>query len=396
MYQKRGNFLYWKNLSNALVPPDDQLDDRVESKRSYIKASYRHVLSDDQFYSLKAIWFHNTFDDNIEDQRGSGGNDSRSDFIDSEFQYNVSMGSNFFTTGLSVNYDRVASNIFGDQAGKNMAFYIQDEINWTDRFITTLGLRLDYFDVDSVGSDYQTNPKLAMVYKLWSGGALRGSMGRGYRAPSIAEAFTSTLAGGLRVIPNLDLKPERSISYEFGINQIIADNLYLDLAAFYNRFWDLIEGTFIESGDIQFRNVTDARISGLEINFSWTLFPELLDIRLGYTYSDPINLTKNEFLTYRPRHLFYNHIGLTYKIFKFAVDYRFMSRYDKIDENFALVIEDAEKRVHAHIVDARLSTNIRSFIVALQINNLLQYHYVDVIGSIAKTRHFILSISKTF
>jgi hypothetical protein len=73
-----------------------------------------------------------------------------------------------------------------------------------------------------------------------------------------------------------------------------------------------------------------------------------------------------------------------------------MSRYDKIDENFALVIEDAEQRVDAHIVDIRLTAEISSYIVSLQINNLLQYHYVDVIGSIAKTRHFILSLAKTF
>jgi iron complex outermembrane receptor protein len=396
MYQKRANFLYWKNLNNALVPPDDQLDDRIESQRSYINTSYRHILGDDQFYSLKAIWFHNNFDDNIEDRPGTGGNDSRSDFIDGEFQYNVSLGSNFFTAGLSVNYDRVASNIFGDQSGRSMALYIQDEIDWSDRFITTLGLRVDYFDVDSVGSDYQTNPKLALLYKLWSGAALRSSIGRGFRAPSIAEAFTSTLAGGLRVIPNLELKPERSISYEFGINQIIYDNIYFDLAVFYNRFWDLIEGTFIESGDIQFRNVTDAKISGLEANFSWTIIPEIVNLKLGYTYSDPINLTQNEFLTYRPRHLFYTNVGVLYKIFKFAIDYRFMSRYDKIDENFALVIEDAEQRVDAHVVDVRLSSDISSFIVSLQINNLLLYHYVDVIGSIAKTRQFILSLSKTF
>jgi outer membrane cobalamin receptor len=236
-----------------------------------------------------------------------------------------------------------------------------------------------------------------MVYKLWQGGALRSSIGRGFRAPSIAEAFTSTIAGGLRVIPNLNLKPERSISYELGINQIMMANLYFDLAVFYNRYWDLIEGTFLEeTGDIQFNNVTDAKISGLEVNFAWDVLPEIFDLKLGYTNTDPINLTENEFLTYRPRHLFYVNSAAIYKKFKLTIDYRFISRYDKIDETFALVIEDAEERVDAHVLDVRLSADVFSYLASLQINNLLQYHYVDLLGSIAKTRHFILSLTKTF
>jgi outer membrane receptor protein involved in Fe transport len=265
-------------------------------------------------------------------------------------------------------------------------------------------MRLDYFDVDSIGSQYQINPKLGLIYKPWSGAALRGSIGRGFRAPSIAEAFTSTVAGGLRVIPNLDLKPERSFSYEVGVNQIISANAVIDIALFESRFWDLIEGRFTESVNIQFRNVTKASIKGFEINLNCNIIQNLLNINLGYTFTDPvilaqadsINLPSNRYLPYRPRHLFYTHSGINYKNFNIDVDYRFISRYDKIDEAFALIIADAEERVSAHIVDFRLSAHVYKFLISFQINNLLQYHYVDLIGSIAKTRHFILAIEATF
>jgi len=396
MLQKRGNFLYWKDLSNALIPPDDQLDDQVEAKRSYINASYRHVLDDDRFYSIKAIWFHNQFDDNIEDQPGSGGNHSKSDFIDGEFQYNIGLEKHFFTAGISFSYNRVSSNLFGNQSGRNLALYGQDEIKLSDNMLTSLGIRLDYFDIDSLKSDYQINPKLGLIYKIWQGGALRGSVGHGFRAPSVAESFTSTTAGGLRVIPNLDLKPERSISYELGINQVISDRFFIDFAAFYNRFWNLIEGKFIASGDIQFRNVTDAKITGFELNFIWSIIANLLDYRVGYTFTEPLNMSKDEYLTYRPRHLFYSNVVLQYKYFKAGVDYRFISRYDKIDEDFARIIPNAEERVPVHVLDCRISAELYMFLISFQINNILQYHYVDLIGSIAKTRNYILTVTTTF
>jgi len=237
---------------------------------------------------------------------------------------------------------------------------------------------------------------LGLIYKMWQGGALRGSVGLGFRAPSIAESFTSTTAGGLRVIPNLDLKPERSISYELGINQVISDRFFIDFAAFYNRFWNLIEGKFIASGDIQFRNVTDAKITGFELNFIWSIIANLLDYRVGYTFTEPLNMSKDEYLTYRPRHLFYSNVVLQYKYFKAGVDYRFISRYDKIDEDFARIIPNAEERVPVHVLDCRISAELYMFLISFQINNILQYHYVDLIGSIAKTRNYILTVTTTF
>jgi hypothetical protein len=44
MTQKRGNFLYWQDLAHALIPPDDQVDDRVKSTRYHLNAAYQHVL----------------------------------------------------------------------------------------------------------------------------------------------------------------------------------------------------------------------------------------------------------------------------------------------------------------------------------------------------------------
>jgi outer membrane receptor for ferrienterochelin and colicins len=400
MIQKRGNFLYWKDLAHALVPPADQLNDQVESTRFHLDAAYQQVLDKQKFYSLKAIWFKNHFQDNIKGAPEQQGNRSTSDFLNAEFQFNWQHDIQQWIGGLSATYNRVHSNLFGNQKGRGTAAFVQDEIKWNPGLSTTLGLRFDYFDVDSLGVDYKLNPKFGLVYKIGAGTALRSSAGSGFRAPSIAEAFTSTSASGLKVVPNLNLSPEKSWSYEVGLNQILGQHLYFDLALFYTRIWDLIEGKFIESGDVQFINITNARITGGEIVINWEVIKDWLTWRSGYTYCDPWNLSQRKYLTYRPRHIFYNNTTLQYRNIQLNIDYRFLSRYDQIDETFTLIIPDAQQRVAAHIVDVRL---VIPFILggmnmqtSLQVNNLFQYNYVDLVGSIAPIRNFILTVGSSF
>ncbi|MCB0281817.1 MAG: TonB-dependent receptor [Calditrichaeota bacterium] len=392
MEQKKENFLYWKNLENALVPPDDQLGDRVHSKRAYLSSAYRSILSNEKYYTVNAIWFHNYFDDFV----GGEAHDSKSDFFNMEWQYNAEWEKHFFTFGVNPSMSSVASNLFGTHEGINAAVFVQDEIKWSQQFSATLGLRYDYSDIDRLGQDQQLNPKLGLVWKYLTGGAIRLSAGTGFRAPSIAEAFTSTSAGGLIVVPNTKLDAEKSVSLEIGLNQIFSEYLALDIALFNNNYQDLIEGRLLESGNIQFQNITKARIRGAEINFFGRIANNNLTYRAGYTYVDPRDLSSDTFLTYRPRHLLYANTSLSWRFLTLSTDYRFMSRYDKIDNTFTLVIEDARKRVDAHILDLRLTADLNlfelPFTATMHINNLLQYNYVDLVGSIAPIRQVVLTL----
>ena len=100
MTQNHGSFIYWKNLSNALVPPDDQLGDEVVSQRWHLSGLYRYVLDNDRFITIKGIWFRNHFDDNIAGEISTEGNESISDFFDAEIQYNFALEKHQFTTGI--------------------------------------------------------------------------------------------------------------------------------------------------------------------------------------------------------------------------------------------------------------------------------------------------------
>jgi iron complex outermembrane receptor protein len=117
MRQEKENFLYWKNLSNALIPPEDQLEDRIDSRRWHIAASFRHIFNQHNYYVFKAIWFQNRFSDNITNEEQGEGNESLSDYLDGEFQYNFVIDNHQLTLGVEASENRVSSNIFSDNNG---------------------------------------------------------------------------------------------------------------------------------------------------------------------------------------------------------------------------------------------------------------------------------------
>ena len=396
MDQKRGNFLYWESLDNALVPPASQLDDKVHSTRLFISPAYRKIVSDSNYFNINAIWFHNYFDDNID-----AGNQSTSDNLNLSFQYNISFSKHFLTFGLSTEYNTVSSNIFGTRQGLGAGLYVQDEIRWTRQWFTTFGARLDYFDIDKLGSDISVNPKIGVVFQSNSLTTFRTSFGTGFRAPSMAEAFTSTVASGITVIPNENLKPEKSYTAEFGWNQIISNFINTDIAIFYSRYFDLIESGFTPDFKAQFNNVTDAEISGIDFSLHFNLFNKSVISKTGYTFIEPRNITlnKSEYLKYRPRHLLYTNVFWKYKNLTVGMDYRYISKYDKIDEEFARLIADGDERIAVNVVDIQISQMFKlgnfPLQVSFQVNNILQYNYIDLIGSIASIRNFIFAFDIT-
>jgi outer membrane receptor protein involved in Fe transport len=105
----------------------------------------------------------------------------------------------------------------------------------------SFGARYDYSKLDSLKGFGDFSPKLGLNYNLTQNLILRSSVGVGFRAPSLAEAFTSTVASGITIKPNPNLKPEKSLSTEIGINYRLNENINFDVAFFNNEFYDFID-----------------------------------------------------------------------------------------------------------------------------------------------------------
>jgi outer membrane receptor protein involved in Fe transport len=355
---------------------------------------------------LKAIYYGNFWQDN---NAGHVNNTAASHFTQFEAQATYSSSSvQIITFGLSTNYDRVYSDIFGSHPGIGAAFYIQDELTPFQSLKLTAGIRYDWqrvwkeiFSSPAASSPSQFNPKIGLVFSPSSTTTLRASYGEGYRYPSISELFTSVTTGTsqLKIVPNDSLKPERSVSYEIGGSQWLGERIFLDMALFQNEFYDLIEGGVHPTRlEIQFNNVTRARIRGFEFGIKADWFSRFLTTDFSYTYTDPVDLSQNTVLKFRPRHLLYASLTAHYRQVQVEANYRYVSRVEAIDENLVRVapIVDGEQRVACKVVDVGVTYNLINtalpLSIGLTIKNLTNYYYVELIGNLAPIRTYYLSV----
>jgi len=139
------------------------------------------------------------------------------------------------------------------------------------------------FPADTIA---KVNPKVAATYVLGST-RLHSSIGTGIRPPSGLElAFTNNPA----------LKPERTASFDFGVEQrLLSDRLSLDATYFYNRFYDLIVslgGNLSVLSAFQTDNLSNARAQGAELSGRFRP-ARWMSLRASYMYLDSAVLSLN-------------------------------------------------------------------------------------------------------
>lgn len=408
--QKRGNFLFWKDFQHALEPPEGQRTQRVESLRWNLSGNYKHFVSNDFFFTVKSSWFHSDWLNNIPvyipgtppyfDPNGSH---SIADAFNLELQviHQISK-KHTLTFGMYEALNKVvADTIFGSHRGQNAAVYVQDEFSVVEGLRFSSGGRYDVYSLEGAKTVDQFNPKFGITYSPTEATTFRFSLGRGFRAPTVAEVYTTTEASGVIIVPNPNLIEERSWSYEIGLTNMLNENLYTEISFFRNEFWNLIEPTFRSDGKVHFDNITRARIQGFEALLNLSLWDKKLFSQVGYTYLYPEDLNKRDILKYRPRHLLYLSEILTLPPYQFGIDFRFISKVDRIDEEFVTlgIIPQGDERVPIYVTDVRAGVDWSlgnvSMKTLLQVNNVFQYYYVELIGNVAPLRNYVLTLEAT-
>jgi len=398
--QNSGNFLYWKNLQHALVPPDADQGQRVESNRYMFGAIFNNSFSDKFSLKINSSYYRT----NWKDQTTSRDN-SITNLFRTEFQGNYKLSDNFtLIGGIEGTTSKVRSNIFGNPSANGFGTYIHSNVTFNFPLRLSLGLRYDYSKLDSLPNFNAFSPKFGLNYKLTDDLIFRSSLGTGFRAPSLAEAFTSTTASGIIVRPNPAIKPEKSFSFEFGLNYQALNNLNLDLALFNNEFYDYIEPE-IEIDNfgvnyVKFTNITRARIQGAEFDASYDVIPGILKFTSGYTYLWARDLNTHKALKYRPRNLLNLSVDYTFWNLDLGADFRYSSKVEEIDNLLAKIVPDAEERVAIYVLDLRGQYNLNKLNIpariSLNVKNLLNYNYVELIGNIAPIRNYSLGLEFYF
>lgn len=161
----------------------------------------------------------------------------------------------------------------------SLVAYGQDQIEWKD-LVFRAGLRWEYFDARStIPGDLQnpansiagapesrpkaTSPKSVLAprvgisYPITSTAALFFAYGHFTQMPALGQIFSNSnydvldelQAGGISygVLGNPDLKPERTVQYEFGYKHAITPSLGLDVSIFYKDIRDLLGVEFVST-----------------------------------------------------------------------------------------------------------------------------------------------------
>lgn len=394
--KRAGNFLYWKDSRNALFNSDFVSANRIETNRYLFGLVYKNLLSDETILFVKGSYYRNNFSDN-----SVPSNISNSHLYRFETQVTSGLNKNIIlTSGAEVIPSKVNSSLFGNPDAISAGLYSVADINLDFPLIVSLGLRYDYGKLDSLESSGSLSPKIGFNYKLSENLILRSSLGTGFRNPTLAEAFTSTSTSGITVKPNPDIKPERNLTLEFGVNYSYQTIFEIDFAVFQNEYYKMIEASVDPSdGLIFFNNLLRARIQGFEIGSTINIIPGILKSNLAYTFLNSKDVEEGKPLKYRPKHSFTGSVEFTNWHFGLGIFFRYQSRVEEIDNELIDlgIVRDGQLRVPIYQTDVSLSYDLISFglpaTVYVNAKNIFNYNYVELVGNLKPIRNFSLGFN---
>jgi len=172
----------------------------------------------------------------------------------------------------------------------NISVLMQDEFYLLDSLSVLLGIRYD--NHSAFGN--QWTPRGSLIYRLTDHLRLKGSVGQGFRAPSLTELFVTSFrnGGAEEVKANPDLKAEKSTNWELGIEGEHG-RFRAGVTGFYNEVEDLIEPKLQSEGSpdiFLYRNIAEATIKGLEAEAGAQL-PKGFSLAGNLTWQDVENET---------------------------------------------------------------------------------------------------------
>ncbi|RBQ29422.1 TonB-dependent receptor domain-containing protein [Aliarcobacter vitoriensis] len=230
------------------------------------------------------------------------------------------------------------------------ALFVEDEWGITDNFALTTGVRYNHDELFSG----EFTPRIYGVYHITDSLTLKAGVSTGYKQPNIAETLEGFGQGTggpwlgqvphfrILMIGNPDLEPEKSVSYEAGLNYSNNEiGLLSSLMLFQTDYKDKIQSLSICKTDstgnanrnnyaawncslgsdkyyslMSFQNVSDAELKGVEFTLDYDLLNNLT-ASTSYTYTKSEQKSgdfKGEPLNNLPKNMV--NVGLDYDISK--------------------------------------------------------------------------------
>jgi vitamin B12 transporter len=262
-------------------------DVATQSDNLYAQVGVRVENSESRVaHRLSARYFES---DNRNLVDGSEDSSSASDRLTLMYQADISLGENILALALEheqTNFEQRGAIVFGDPNQRqemDVTSVIADYQGLShDRFTWLVSARFD----DNSDFDDAISGRLSLAYDVSDTTTLRGAVGTGRKNPTFTEMF-GFFPG--QFIGNPELKPERSTSYDIGIDQELLDGaVFLQATLFRQDLKDEINGfvfdpmTFLSSAENMPGKSTR---SGVELGAQWQI-NRLFDLGAMYTYTD--------------------------------------------------------------------------------------------------------------
>ncbi len=257
------------------------------------------------------------------------------------------------------------NDVLPEESAQDDAAYAESRVSYDESLYIDAGVRHDQHSI--FGN--HTTFKVAPAWLVTSSTKLHGSVGTGFKAPSLVQLYSS--------YGNPDLEAEDSTGWDIGIDQdILKDRASLSVTYYRNTFDNLI--TFNPETFI-LENIDSAQSQGLEVagNLKWM---DEISTRVSYTYDDTENDLTGESLLRRPR----NKAAITTVLtptsrIRSQIQWRLYS--SRADYDYNAYPPQRVALAGYGIVDVALSYQISSeFELIGRVNNLFDKSYEEVFG----------------
>ncbi|MFH0856195.1 MAG: TonB-dependent receptor [Candidatus Omnitrophota bacterium] len=215
------------------------------------------------------------------------------------------------------------------------------------KLIVNLSARLD----DYSNFDTQVNPSLDFLYKLNDAVKFHGLISRSYRVPTFNDLYWPSADG---MIGNPNLKPEKGVSGELGLETKINKYFTAGLTYFRSDYKQLIQWSYNPVTMMtQPENVSTAVIDGIEFKNKFFIL-EALDLDINYTYLMARDDDTHKYLVYQPKNKidaalrYHDYNGLTVELKSQFTGVRFVdaANYNKVKSFFVLGLSVSRKFRH--------------------------------------------------
>jgi vitamin B12 transporter len=283
----------------------------------------------------------------------------------------------------------------------NYSGFFQDQWAHRNRLFATAGVRLDHNE----NFGFFASPRLSLAMLARRPGSnspigttkLKANFGLGIKEPSLTQSIINTpYTKG-----NPDLRPEKTISFDAGIEQHFNSGRgIIELTYFQNRFKDQIGYVMTDPNTWagSYFNIGKSRARGLESSLSLDLFWKLAfsgtytfldsEVLESSSDADPV-YAKGQELLRRPRHS--GNVELKWKPGRWTFGAAAFLVGTRTDTDFSYLGMTRNKGYHVVnlLANFRLTSEISLFTA---INNVANEQYMEVLGYPSLSRNFRIGL----